>query len=154
MSLNEANRPRRVVELLLQGIQQGRWTELPALYAEDAEVELPLALPAPRRLHGREALRAHFAAAAAAPLDLAVRDLVIREMTDPELVVAEYVYDGRARTTGRTFSTSNIHVVRVRAGRIVASRDFHDHLRLAEAAGALPRLIGPDGRIGAPTRGA
>jgi uncharacterized protein len=102
--MDRAANPGRVVELLLQGIQRGDWTGLPELYAEDAEVELPFAIPAPRRLRGREAIRAHFAAAAAAPLDITVRDLVLHETADPEVIVAEYVYDGRApsRNTWRT----------------------------------------------------
>ncbi|HEU4628391.1 MAG TPA: nuclear transport factor 2 family protein [Gemmatimonadaceae bacterium] len=125
-----------MLERLLRGIERGDGPALADLYAEDAEVELPFALPEPRRLHGRDELRAHFAAARRAPLELSVRDLVVHETTDPEVIVAEFVYDGHVRTTGRAFTVSNVQLLRVRDGRIVASRDYHDHARLAEAVAA------------------
>jgi uncharacterized protein len=124
-----------VFERLLRGIEERRWAELPELYAEDAVVELPFARPTPIRLVGREQLRAHFAAAARLPLELAVRNLVVHRTEHPEIIVAECEYHGRVTTTGRTFTTPNIFVVRVAHGRILASRDYHDHATLAEALG-------------------
>ena len=50
--------PRRVLESLLRGISDGRWNDLADLYAEDAVVEQPLAPTPPRRLEGRQAIRA------------------------------------------------------------------------------------------------
>jgi hypothetical protein len=48
--------PREVIERLIQGISKGRWQELDELYAEDAVVEYPFALPSgPARLAGRSA---------------------------------------------------------------------------------------------------
>jgi ketosteroid isomerase-like protein len=44
-------------------------------------------------------------------------------------------------TTGRAFQVSNIQVSRVRNGQIVASRDYHNHLVLAEVTGHLPALL-------------
>jgi len=44
-------------------------------------------------------------------------------------------------TTGRSFHVSNIQVSRVRNGQIVASRDYHNHLVLAEVLGQLPMLL-------------
>jgi ketosteroid isomerase-like protein len=37
-------------------------------------------------------------------------------------------------TTGRSFSVANIQVLTVRDGKIVRSRDYHNHQALAAAA--------------------
>ena len=132
--------PRQVLESLLRGISDGRWNDLADLYAEDAIVEQPFAPTPPRRLEGREAVRAHFAAAAQGPLRLQVSNLVVHETPDPGVVIAEFDYDGRVATTGHTFRVANIQVLRVRGGRIVSSRDYHDHLALAAAVGRLQAL--------------
>lgn len=130
--------PQAVFDRLISGISAGRWDELPTLYADDAVVEIPFAVP-PTRLEGRDAIDTHFAAAAARPLMLEVRDIVVHETSDPEVVIAEFTYD--VTVAGRTCAAANIQVVRVRDGKIVASRDYHDHLRLAHVAGRLPDLV-------------
>lgn len=129
--------PRQVLDRLLGAISARAWASLPELYAEDAVVEQPFALPRPIVLIGREQLRAHFAAAAAAPITLEVRNLVVHDTTDPEVVVAEFDYVARVGAdSGEAFSLANIQVLRVRDGRIVASRDYHNHAALAAAINA------------------
>jgi uncharacterized protein len=125
----------------MQGISDGRWDELDGFYADAAVIEYPFALPAPMRLAGREAIRRYFAAAARLPLRLHARDMVVHETADPEVVVAEWDYDGLVTTTGRSFRVSNVQVSTVRAGKIVASRDYHNHLVLADATGLLAAVI-------------
>jgi ketosteroid isomerase-like protein len=44
-------------------------------------------------------------------------------------------------TTGRTFRVSNIQVSRVHDGRIVASRDYHNHAFMAAVMDRLPSLV-------------
>jgi uncharacterized protein len=132
--------PREVLERLLDGISNRRWPELHELYAEGAVVDYPFALP-PQRLNGRVAIRTYFAAVARMPLELHTHDIMIHETGDPEVVVCEYDYDGRVTTTGRTFQVSNIQVSRVRNGEIVASRDYHNHLVLADATGRIQPLL-------------
>jgi ketosteroid isomerase-like protein len=132
--------PRDVVTALMQGISDGAWDGLHDWYAEDAVVEYPFALPAPTRLEGRQAIRDYFALAARSPLRLRLRDMVVHETADPEVVVAEWTYDGEG-ANGRAFQVANIQVTRVRAGKIVASRDYHNHFVLTEAMGRLPRLL-------------
>jgi hypothetical protein len=39
--------PRRVVQAVMRGISDGRWTELDAWYADGAVVDYPFALPEP-----------------------------------------------------------------------------------------------------------
>ena len=120
--------PREVAQHLVQGISEQRWTELPDLYAEDTVVEQPFS-PRPVTLRGRAALAAHFAAAADRPLRVTAKNVVVHETTDPEVVVVEYDYDVDA--SGRTGTVGNVLILRVRDGRIVTSRDYHDHAAIA-----------------------
>ena len=132
----------------MRGISGGEWDGLHDWYAEDAVVEYPFALPAPTRLEGRQAIKDYFAVAARSPLRLRLRDMVVHETADPEVVVAEWTYDGEG-ASGRPFQVANIQVTRVRAGKIVSSRDYHNHFVLTEAMGRLPRLLAAmDGRPG------
>jgi len=75
------------------------------------------------------------------PLELRARNITVHQTSDPEVIVAEWDYDGLVTTTGRSFQVSNIQVSRVRNGQIVASRDYHNHLVLAELLGQLPTLL-------------
>jgi len=139
--VSEPVSPRQVVEALMMGISDQKWHELDGLYADDAVVEYPFALPAPRTLQGRDAIRNYFAAAAALPLRLRTRNMVVHETVDPEVVVAEWDYEGLVTTTGRSFQVSNVQVSTVRSGKIVASRDYHNHVVLAEVTGRLTALL-------------
>lgn len=136
--MSESASPRDVIERLIQGISKGRWQELHELYAEDAVVEYPFALPGrPARLAGRSAIRRYFAAVARLPLELKAHHIVLHETRDSEVVIAEYDYDGLVITTGRSFQVSNIQVSRVRDGQIATSRDYHNHPVLADATARL-----------------
>jgi uncharacterized protein len=132
--VSEPASPRDVLERLLHGISTGRWQELHELYAEDAVVHYPFALPTGTpRLAGRAAIQRYFAAVARLPLELKAHHIVVHETKDPQVVIVEWNYDGLITTTGRPFEVSNIQVSRVRDGQIVTSRDYHDHRALAEA---------------------
>ncbi|MDN3351404.1 nuclear transport factor 2 family protein [Actinomadura sp. DC4] len=128
--------PRAVFERLVDGVTHGRWDELPGLYAEDAVVNHPMAASA-GPLIGREALRSHFEAASGMDLAMTARDVVVHETADPEMVIGEFAYEGRAAGTGRSFTVRNVFVLRVRDGLIVESRDYADHLAFAAATGRL-----------------
>jgi uncharacterized protein len=123
--------PSQAVKALMQGISDGKWTELHSWFSGDAVVEYPFALPSPTRLEGMEAIKKYFAAISAYSLKLQVRNMVVHETLDPEVVVAEWDYEGLVMTTGRAFRVSNITVTTVRDGKIVASRDYHNHAVLA-----------------------
>ncbi|MEV5569590.1 nuclear transport factor 2 family protein [Spirillospora sp. NPDC052269] len=126
--------PRETFERLSQGISDGRWGDLAALYAEDAVVEQPFVTPpAPARIEGRAAIAEHFAKADKGPFRLRVENLVVHETQDPEVIVAEFGYAGEVTATGAEFEVGNIQVLRVRNGLIVHSRDYHDHGALARA---------------------
>jgi len=122
--------PRQVFEKLSAGISSDDWSELHELYAPDAVVEMPFALPQPVRLRGRDEVRRHFALNGQAGLSLQARAVRVHETADPEVVIAEFDYEGRA-AGGRTFRVANIQVLRVRDGLIVETRDYHHHAALA-----------------------
>jgi uncharacterized protein len=124
--------PSSVLERLIQGIADQRWAELHELYADDAVVEYPFALPTPMRLQGRDAIEQYFARVLRTGLHLRGRDVVIHETADPEVVVVEYNYDGLVGSTGREFQVANIQVTQIRDGLIVSSRDYHNHAVLSE----------------------
>jgi uncharacterized protein len=140
--MSEPMTPEQVVRTLMDGISARRWSELHELYADDAFIEYPFAIPAPRLIRGREAIRDYFATVAQAPLRLETRDMVVRTTADPEVVVAEWEYDGLVTATGQEFRVSNIQITRVRAGKIVASHDYHNHWAIAAAMGQLSQLVG------------
>jgi ketosteroid isomerase-like protein len=125
--------PTEVATRLLDGISAGRWDRLAELYADDAVVEIPFAGPGGARVTGRDEVQAHFTAAARGPLRFTAEHVVIHRTDDPEVVVSEFDYSGRTATTGKPFRFRNIQVLRVRDGRIVESRDYHDHQAIARA---------------------
>jgi ketosteroid isomerase-like protein len=133
--------PRDVFAALSDGISEGRFDELSALYAEDTVVEHPQAVPRPTRLHGRAAVHERFTGVLAGALRLKRKNVVVHETTDPEVIVAEYDYDAESVETGRTTETANIQVLRVRDGLIVHSRDYHDYLRLAVLRDGVDQLV-------------
>lgn len=139
--MSEPASPREVFERLILGISHRRWHTLHELYAENALVEYPFALPVPTRLEGRDSIRRYFAAVARMPLELHARNITVYETSDPEVIVGQWDYDGLATTTGRAFQVSNIQVSTVRDGLITASRDYHNHLVLTDVLGQLPALL-------------
>lgn len=132
--------PTQIYERLLAGIGAGRWSELADLYAPDVVVEQPMMPPRRLRIEGREEVRRHFEAAARSGFAITPRHVVMHRTIDPEVVIAEFDYDLRHTGTGRTTTSANIQVMRIRDGLIVASRDYHDHLRFAALAGRATTL--------------
>jgi ketosteroid isomerase-like protein len=88
------------------------------------------------RLEGREAIRQYSRRVTASPLrleDFEVAKLYHTE--DPEVVVVKMRTTGTVTTTGRQFTVTSVHIVRIRDGQIVHSRDFADPRILEEAYG-------------------
>jgi uncharacterized protein len=134
--------PREVFLALVHGVAEGRWDELPDLYAEQTDVRHPFdPLRAPA-LRTREEIRGHFSPTAdLVPPRREVADVRIHQTTDPEVIVAEFEYRGTDAATGAPFAQPAIFVLRVRDGRIVESRDYFDHLSTARARGQLGALV-------------
>lgn len=134
--------PREVFLALVNGVAEGRWAELPDLYAEQTHVLHPFdPLRAPA-LRTREELRAHFTPTeASARLRRRPANITIHETADPEVIVAEFEYQGVNTDTGEEFRQPGIFVLRVRDGEIVESRDYFDHLSTARVRGQLGALV-------------
>jgi uncharacterized protein len=117
--------------------------ELAALYAEQAVHEFPLLSPYfPQQLHGRAAIRSHYAAVwKAAPMRLQeVRETALHLTRDPEVIVAEAQLSATT-DAGKHFKLSFVLVVQIQDGRIVHLRDYMDALGAAHALERLPEMV-------------
>lgn len=119
----------------------GEWDEL---LAEDAVIEEPFAPPGrPRRFSGRAEFVA-FAGPQRANFPVRfeeIRNVVIHDTTDPEVIVVEYELVGVVTTTGRRGSAPFIGVLRVRDGKTVLWREYQNVPAIAGAVGRLPELL-------------
>ncbi|ABK71264.1 nuclear transport factor 2 family protein [Mycolicibacterium smegmatis] len=115
--------PRQVLQKLLDGVSAGQWGELAALYAPDTVVEHPLARDHTRMLRGRDTLAAHFDRIAATGLCLTAGAPAFHDVTDPDLVIAEFIYSASA-SDGRTFDVPACFIWRVEQGLITHARDY------------------------------
>ena len=121
-------------QLILNGDADG----FAALFAPDAVIESSFAGPpgTPVRLTGREAIREYSRQVMASPLRL--EDFGVAELyqtQDPEVVITEMRAQGTVTTTGRSFTTTSVQIIRIREGRIVHSRDFADPRILDDVTG-------------------
>jgi len=108
------------------------------LFAPDAVIESTFAGPPgmPVRLEGREAIREYSRHVMASPLRMEDFEVVeLYQTQDPEVVIVEMRAKGTVTTTGRSFATTSVQILRIREGRIVLSRDFADHRILEDAIG-------------------
>ena len=108
--------------------------------------EFPLLFPGmPPRLIGREQIRETYRAAWAAASNVValeeIRNVVIHETTDPEVIVVEQEVAGTVSTTGRRIDAYGVLVMRLRNGLLVQVRDYLDALRINHALGRLPAII-------------
>ncbi|MEV7388375.1 MULTISPECIES: nuclear transport factor 2 family protein [unclassified Streptomyces] len=134
--------PREVFLALVNGVAEGRWSELPELYAERTHVVHPFDPLRAAALRTRDELREHFRPDDVGPrLNRGVANITIHETTDPEVIVAEFEYQGTVEETGEPFALPGIFVLRVRDGRIVSSRDYFDHVTAARVRGQLDTLV-------------
>lgn len=134
--------PREVFLALVNGVAEGRWDELPSLYAERTDVVHPFDPLRGPALRSRDELREHFRPADDSHrLHRRVANIAIHETTDPEVIVAEFEYQGTVADTGEPFAQPGIFVLRVREGEIVSSRDYFDHLTTARIRGQLDGLV-------------
>jgi ketosteroid isomerase-like protein len=134
--------PREVFLTLVNGVAEGRWDELPALYAEQTDVIHPFDPLRTPALRTRDELREHFQPTGTGPeLHRRPTNITIHETADPEVIVAEFEYQGTIAATGEPFVQPGIFVLRVRNGEIVSSRDYLDHLTTARIRGQLDQLV-------------
>jgi ketosteroid isomerase-like protein len=134
--------PQEVFLALVDGVAEGRWDDLPGLYAEQTHVVHPFDPLRAAALCTRDELREHFRPTDAGPrLHRRAANITIHETTDPEVIVAEFEYQGTVAETGEPFALPGIFVLRVRNGEIVSSRDYFDHVTAARIRGQLDALV-------------
>jgi uncharacterized protein len=120
----------------VHGVAEERWEELPSLYAEQTHVVHPFDPHRAPALRTRDELREHFRPTDTGPrLHRRPANITIHQTTDPEVIVAEFEYQGTVADTGEPFTLPAIFVLRVRNGEIVSSRDYFDHLTAAQIRG-------------------
>lgn len=136
--------PRATLAQMLTLLREKDLNTLADLYTEDGVHELPFAPPmAPRRLEGREEVRAYFTDVLA-EVALEFREfaeVAVHDTADPEVIVAEYDAQGLVPATGREFTVRNIWVLRIIGGRIALWRDYWNPLEIIELQGLLPELV-------------
>ncbi|MFI0818206.1 nuclear transport factor 2 family protein [Streptomyces sp. NPDC021098] len=134
--------PQEVFLALVNGVAEGRWNELPDLYAEQTHVVHPFHPLRVAALRTRDELREHFRPTDTVPrLPRRATNITIHETTDPEVIVAEFEYQGTIAETGEPFALPGIFVLRVRDGQIVSSRDYFDHVTAARVRGQFDELV-------------
>ncbi|MBL1111967.1 nuclear transport factor 2 family protein [Streptomyces sp. 110] len=122
--------PSAVFEKLLAGMVSRDFDNLRRLYAPDIVLEHPFAVPEPTVTRGQEGLR-RLLDGMREWFEMTAKNVVIHETADPEVIVAEWDYETRVPGTDKPLTTANVIVMRVRDGRIVESRDYHNHAALA-----------------------
>src|SRR5215469_8297948 len=91
----QSRSPAEVFLALVNGVAEGRWEELPSLYAEQTDVVHPFDPQRPAALRTREELREHFAPTGTDPTLLRrAANITIHQTTDPEVIIAEFEYQG------------------------------------------------------------
>lgn len=134
--------PSEVFLALVNGVAEGRWAELPGLYAEHTNVVHPFDPLRSPALRTRDELRKHFTPADADPRPpRRAANITIHQTADREVIVAEFEYQGTVARTGEPYALPGIFVLRVRDGEIVSSRDYFDHITAARVRGQLDALI-------------
>lgn len=135
--------PRDVFLRLVHGVAEGRFNELPDLYAEVTDVRHPMATPEAEPLTTRPALQEHFTVPPEAQASIPKRrvvDVVVHETTDPEVIVAEFAYEF-PMPDGSATKVPCVFVMRVRDGEIVESRDYIDPIRSHQARDDIDALV-------------
>lgn len=118
----------------LEYITAGRIREWVELFDPAGVLEFPYPPPGvPSRFVGHHELYEHMKDFPK-QFDVRFSGLTFHGTTDPELVIAEFVGEGRGVVTKRPFHQVYISVVRFRDGRIVHFRDFWNPLATIRAA--------------------
>jgi len=135
--------PREVFLRLVNGVCEGPYEDLAGLYAEQTHVTHPFHPHNPPPLRSRSELHEHFTAPppVARTLNRKPVDITIHETADPEVIVAEFAYQGQVGETGEPFTVPCVFVMRIRDGLIVESRDYIDPIASARAWGRLDSLL-------------
>lgn len=101
-------------------------------YTEDCVLELPYSDP-PKRLEGRETVRAYLGGALGA-FELALGISEVHPCDDPDELVVEFTGTGTYRPNGAAYANTYIAVYRFRDGLIRFQREFYNPAAAARSA--------------------
>ncbi|WP_018897942.1 nuclear transport factor 2 family protein [Rhizobium sp. 2MFCol3.1] len=139
--------PSEIVKDLVDHFSKSNFEAALALYADDATISIEFGVPAPFQISKvemekliRSAVEARGGKPSPMYRDLSVQDLAVLETKDPAIVVGQWTY--LSKVEGVTYENRNIIVVEVRDGKIVHSRDYHNHIARAFADGTVDHLLG------------
>ena len=122
---------KETFEQALPAILSGDLVDLLGRCADDVIFEFPFAPDGrPRRLEGREHIRAYLDAVYSRLKIEALTSLTIHETTDPAIVIAELTMNVALRD-GPAREASYVEVVTVRDGHIARIREYWSPLALA-----------------------
>ncbi|MFD2024342.1 nuclear transport factor 2 family protein [Promicromonospora aerolata] len=129
---------RRMTDLILAADMAA----VAELFAPDGIAEFPFAAgSSPRRLRGREEVRAYLDHYPELMEMTEVAARTVRPTDDPDTVVVEWTATGRTVATTQPYRLDYIVVLTVRDGLITLFRDYWSPLSAASAAGNLGALI-------------
>jgi hypothetical protein len=113
------------------------------LFAEDGVHELPFAPPGiPRRIEGRENIRAYLTALTETPLThKEFQPVTVYDTNDPEVAIAEYDAHGVVTGTGRPYVLRYLQILQVSGGQIASWRDYWSPIEGSRLLGRLPELF-------------
>jgi uncharacterized protein len=135
--MSESSRHTEVFHRLVQAVAARRQSEIvDDCFAEDVVVEHPFMVPEPTVLRGRDQLRERMVSLRTLPITMEVNDIIVHETSDPDVIVGEFQSRITSKQTGKQATTRNIMVMRFRDGKIISSRDYHNHALIAELAGS------------------
>lgn len=139
-----AKQPAEIVRELIECMTAGRYSEAAELYDDDAKIYVMFALPVPRVIVGKD-LKARLRGTTSprSPMyrDIKCEDLRILTSDSGDMVTAEWRYRSLLPGRSEPVVNENVIVVRVRAGKIMESRDYHNHVMRAVADGTTTELL-------------
>jgi len=135
--------PREVLMKILT-LLSSDVSKLADLFAEEGVMEFPFTPHGtPNRIEGRQAIRKFISdygfSSARLRLD-AHNDLVIRETTDPEIIIVEFKSQVTWVPTAKSSLLPCIQVIQVKNGQIVLYRDYVNPIAAPRATGRLQQL--------------
>jgi ketosteroid isomerase-like protein len=112
------------------------------LWAADGVLEFPFAAPVyPARVEGRAAVTEYMRGHPDILQINEIKDRVLHQSVDPEVVIAEFAAAGTVVATGAPYRMSYIAVITVRNNEIQRYRDYWSPLAAAEAMGGTQELL-------------
>jgi ketosteroid isomerase-like protein len=132
---------KQIVAKLVESFRTNDIDAIVALYADDTLISVEFDLPDRREIHGAADLERTLRSRPPRRMyaDLQVSDLTFTDCVDPDTVIAEWVYTshiGEEKVINR-----NLIIVQIKDGKIVRSRDYHNHITRAVADGSVPQII-------------